>query len=155
MVSQRDRRRLAEAVRHLADGQITNDQFDENAFFRSEDAAVCEIRLAAWGLYSDNRTYRLRGGDRLPGETRRSVARCILFLHGSLEFEWPREFWWQRGVVLLMLNCLTLGRAGKVFQRQYSNAGNFNMWPFIRKVDYEAALRNPTFLSPSSGASAI
>jgi hypothetical protein len=147
MVIQRDRRRLAEAMRHLAAGQITNDEFEERGFFRSEDPAVREIQSAAWQLYSDNRSYRLQGKHRLSDESRTAVARCVLFLDSPLEFEWPLGTWRQGGILYFVLNCITVGFSGKLLLRQYSEAGDFGVWPFIRTADYETALRSPRLLN--------
>jgi hypothetical protein len=54
MMDPQDRRRLAEAMRHLADGLLTNDEFEERGLFRSEDDAVREIQWAAWGSMRSN-----------------------------------------------------------------------------------------------------
>src|SRR5688572_24364031 len=84
-----NREKLAEAPRHLATGQISNDEYEERTELRSSDIAVREIWRAAWGLYSDVRTHRLTGKDALTADTKEAVARCILFLHSDLPWEWP------------------------------------------------------------------
>ncbi|HEV2852179.1 MAG TPA: hypothetical protein VHC97_05175 [Thermoanaerobaculia bacterium] len=62
---------MAEALRHLAAGQISNDEFVERLESAGRDVAVTEIhRNGAWYLYDDTREHRLTGRQRLGGEAR-------------------------------------------------------------------------------------
>ena len=89
MIDQRARNRMAELVRHLVAGLITNDEF-EDRLPASSDPAIHELfYLGVWTLYSDLSDYRLTGADAIGGEERHEVARYILFLKAGLEYRWP------------------------------------------------------------------
>ncbi len=147
MIDRAARDRFAEALRHLVSGQITNDEFEDRLLLRSNDPAVKAVFWnAAWLLYDDLKEYRLVGRYRLPRETRRATARWILFLKSDLPYEWTRGLWLFRfpGYVV---NLVTLGIAGAIAARRVKRSGDFEVWPFKRRADYEAALRLPTCLA--------
>ena len=146
MTDKRDREKLAEALRHLATGQISNREYEDRTEFRSSDIAVREIWRAAWGMYSDVRTYRLTGKDALTADTKEAVARCILFLHSDLPWEWPtRSF--SEILLFAVAGLCTFGLLARRDRRRYRAAGDFAVWPFFRRSDYEAALRAPRLLN--------
>ena len=79
------RRILAEAVRALASGQITNDTFEDRLPVGSHDPAVHEVfQNGAWYLYGDVDEHRLAGPDKLTRAAKSEVARWILFLETDL-----------------------------------------------------------------------
>jgi hypothetical protein len=144
MIDRPSRRAVGELLRHLAAGQITNDQFAERLPRRSDDVAIAEIRHQAWFLYSDLREYRFTGKDRLSDEHRRDVARWILFLQSDLEYEWPRMSA-PLSALLFVANLVTLGWAGRAVVRRFKQHGAFDVWPFISRSEYEAALSEPKY----------
>lgn len=147
MIDRRTRNQLAEQLRRLASGGISNDEF-EDALPVSKDPAVREIRRAAWMLYSDLREHRLRGRDALPQDARRAVARWIIFLHSDLAYEWPphRCIGFRR----LIAAVVSFGQIPRYFDRQYKAAGDFEAWPFIRSADFARASRMPWLLASCS-----
>ena len=145
MTDKRDREKLAEALRHLATGQISNRVYEDRTECRSSDVAVREIWRAAWGMYSDLRTHRLTGKDALTADTKEAVARCILFLHSDLPWEWPTRSFAQM-LLFAVTNLCTLGLLTRRDERRYRDAGEFSVWPFFRRSDYEAALLTPKLL---------
>lgn len=145
MIDRESRRTVCELLRHLAAGQISNDQFEDRLPGRSDDPAIFEIRHQAWLLYSDLREYRFVGKNRLSAEHRRAIARWILFLQSDLEYEWPRPAWYVYPLFVLG-NLFTLGLLGQVFTRRFKRCGDFDVWPFIRRSDYERPLREPKYL---------
>ena len=55
IVDRQSRRRLAELLRHLATGLITNDEFDDRRPRGSKDLALRQVFAeGAWFLYSDS-----------------------------------------------------------------------------------------------------
>lgn len=84
------RDRLALALRQLASGLITNDQFDGEAFgmfsHRTDDPALAELSTYGWLHYSDLSTYRLKGRHALSREERTSIARAVLFLKTDQDY---------------------------------------------------------------------
>ena len=142
------RRRLAEGLRRLAAGRITNVDF-ENRYARtqrSQDRSIGEIFGAAWHLYSDLETYRLIGRHRLDRKTRRDVARCIVFLHSNRPYEWPITRLWVN-LACLPVHILTLGLSARIQNRRWRNSGDFEVWPFHRSSDYRSAIRTPVYLN--------
>src|SRR3954463_10255868 len=107
MIDREARNILAESLRHLASGQITNDQFDDAVWIESDDAAVNAVKGAAWYLYSDLREHRLMGSDALSESDRRNVAQFIMFLYTDLEYEWPH--YPLEGLIGLLSNILSFG----------------------------------------------
>jgi hypothetical protein len=147
MVSRTERDALALAIRRLASGRTTNDDFDDQYPARSQDPAVTAVSWAGWSLYSDNRNYRLKGRNSLSAETMQAVARCVLFLHSGHEYEWPAEP--KRGFLGVVVAFLSWGW---VDTRKWSGwpewkaAGDFTVWPFLREADFEKARQHPRYL---------
>lgn len=147
MIDRESRTQLAELVRHLVAGRITNDEFEDRLSLHSADPAVWEIfSSGAWCLYSDNREYRLTGKYRLSKETRREVAKWILFLKTDFEYEWPRlgRF---RSLLLLLGNLFTVGLFSVVYRRYFRRFGDWEVWPFLRRSDYDSALKQPPYFT--------
>ena len=149
MIDHEARRRVSELLRHLVSGQITNDAFEDALPEGSGDRAVQEISSEAWYLYSDLWEHRLVGKERLSREARTHVARTILFLKSPLEYEWP-EWPFRSRMVSSMLRVLTLGALGRGARVRYEKAGDIEVWPFLRRADYDAALKTPPYLSGRS-----
>jgi hypothetical protein len=190
MVDRKARDKLAEALRHLISGQLTNDEFDAAYPGSCEDPAVLAVWESASCLYSssDLFAYRLRGRYKVSPEVRRASARAVVFLHSSLEYEWPAwggsiPFWglFTPGFYgLLGLPLLLVAGAAAVVrewpsaalfgaaaagmlapavhwaatyrsraeeERRFNASGEVDLWPFIGREDYEAALRNPRFFT--------
>ncbi len=146
----RDRRdALAQLLRQLCSGCLTNDQFEDAAGdllskpHARTDPAIQAIIKQAWYLYSDLREYQLRGKDALPPSVKREVARWIIFLHSDIEYEWTVSailLNLQRWVIRLKRRFIH-GKAKTIMRRDPS------IWPFARRDDYDQSLGSPRFLS--------
>lgn len=142
MIDRQARKELAEALRALASGLISNDEF-ERRIPDSTDPAIRHLFAdGAWRLYSDLREYRLKGKHRLDSSTKAAVARWVLFLKTDQPFEWPQPRP-LTALALLCANLITLGFAARHFQRRYRTAGDWSVWPFISRAAYEHALTSP------------
>jgi hypothetical protein len=136
---------LAELIHQLAAGRISNDQFEEH-LPRSNDPAIYEVFWnGAWCLYDDLSEHRLIGPHRVPKDVRSDVARWVLFLKSSLEYEWP-PFPPRPRLLYLLTNVATLGFYGRWYLDRWRTAGETSCWPFIRSSDLDAALKNPPYL---------
>lgn len=152
MIDRAGRDRLAECIHQLAAGVVTNHEFENKGEFKSADEA---IRAVFWGgpwlLYDDFPNYRLRGNRRLNPAVRKEAARWVLFLKSDLPYEWPVN---RRGVLSAVLhavaNLVTLGLVARRAQRNFERGGDITIWPFLRRTDYEAALRRPPYLNGPS-----
>jgi hypothetical protein len=81
-----ERRGYARLLREFCRGAITNDQY-EDAFDRHnwKYTAIWGIHAGLiWYLYDDFHEHQLRGAHRLDRQTRRQVARALLFLDTDL-----------------------------------------------------------------------
>ena len=147
MIDRESRTQLAELTRHLVAGRITNDEFEDRISLNSADPAVWEIFLSGpWYLYSDNREYRLTVKYRLLKGTRHDVARWILFLKTDFEYEWPQlgRF---RSLLLLLGNLFSVGLLSVVYRRYSRRFGDSEVWPFLRRSDYDSALKQPPYFT--------
>jgi len=153
MIDRNARNRLAEGIRHLAAGTITNVEFEERALSSSTDPAVHAVFVGGpWFLYHDLMRYRLKGAHRLSPAVRREAARWVLFLKSDLPYEWPVE---RRGIVgslvWVVLNLFTVGFFARSSQRRFAQPGDIAVWPFVRPSDYEVTLtRLPYLAKPSN-----
>lgn len=145
MIDRQNRKKLSEMLRHLVSGQITNDQFEDNAPKKSQDRAIWAIRHQAWFLYSDLEEYKLKGKHAVSPKDKGIVARWLLFLKTDFEYEWPThpgETAWG-----MVLSLLSLGLIPRIFWvNKWIYSGNFENWPFIRVKDLKRAKRAPRLL---------
>ncbi len=61
MIDRPGRAALADHLRRLASGRLTNAEFDSVRLDHSDDEALVAIGDAGWSLYDDFFVYRLRG----------------------------------------------------------------------------------------------
>lgn len=148
MVDRDARNKLAEALRHLVSGRITNDDFEEAVALRTDDTAFHAIKEEVWQLYSDLREHRLVGSDAVSKYDRRIVAQFILFLHSDLEYEWPQppSDGFLKPFARALRRLLSFAPNPRRVDDEWKAAGDFDVWPFIRRKDYEEALSNPKLL---------
>lgn len=140
------RKKLAESLRHLVSGMITNYEFEDGEA-SSRDEAVVAISEQAWLLYRDFPEHRLKGNWRVPDEARPIIAHWILFLHSDLPYEWP--VWrltgphiWGRS----LRGWFTLGQSVREERAKFEASGDYDVWPFFRREDFEHAQTEPVLL---------
>jgi hypothetical protein len=134
MVDREGRDIGASVLRDFIDGEITNEVF-ASRFPKSSDPAVRAVFYFAWGQYSDLRVHMLTGRDTPTPERHAILERCASFLRTDLEFEWPvpkPSIW--KGIS----QAVGLGRLFRASEEKYRSKGDFEVWPFLRKTDYES-----------------
>ena len=147
MIDRRNRNQMAQAVRALASGLITNDEFDDERMPHpvGNDPAIHEIYWkGVWPLYSDMQCYKLRGKDALDAEQKSWLARCVLFLKTDLPYEWP-VLTRKQSLLLFIKNAASLGKANRKHIESLRRAGDLSVWPFLRKSDFGNALKSPKY----------
>jgi hypothetical protein len=137
MIDRKGRDRLALALRRYLIGRITNDDLEETEIDQ-RDLGVVAVKQASWHLYSDNCNHRAVGRHAISPETRRQVARWIVFLCSDQEYLWP-EYRLDVG--------FRLGRKWRAFKQ----AGDPAMWPFLDQAGLDAARRAPRFFAYRRG----
>lgn len=143
----------------------------------SNDAALCAVWRNVWCLYDDFRTERLRGEWAISAETRKWIAYSILFLNSDVEYCWPpfrqkiKYRFAGAAVATVDFFLAPLGffvvdvfhlqnrwehsmqpfheRQWKKRQQFMAQVGDPEFWPFLRREEYEAALKRPKFLRAS------
>jgi hypothetical protein len=137
LIARANRDVAAIVLRQLADGEITNEEFMKK--FPSgcdEDPALQAVFMFAWGQFSDHRVYALTGSAAPLPERLAIFERCYSFLKSDFEFEWPVS---KPMAGKVLLGIITLGRAFRGFDEEYKSKGDFEVWPFLRAIDCEAA----------------
>ena len=148
MIDEAARQEFSQALRALAVGNISNDEFEDVRLPRtntSDPAIEALYKNGAWCLYSDLHEHKLSGRYALSAESKRHVARWVLFLRSGLPYEWPQLRGW-RYILFLLANAATLGLANRAYQRKVSRSGDADVWPFRTREDYVAALSRPPYL---------
>jgi hypothetical protein len=142
------RSNLAEAVRALVAGRITNDEFEDRVP-RSADPAVDAVFLTGiWPLYSDLYRHRLVGSHKLSPDARRLAARCVLFLKSRQPYAWPL-LGGLATIGVALLNLLTIGIFGAYVRQQFASHGDIEVWPFHSRSEYVRACLSPPYLHGS------
>lgn len=175
MIDRERRKKLAMHLRHLSTGQISNDEFEERVmedvsygwlpeqYYRSEESKADDkiIRQAleySWCLYNDTYNHKLTGGHKLSEAQIKEIAKCILFLHSDLEYDWTFVDMTNPLIRFsfndMLKSILTFGKHYKDLNLKreeefelMKKSGDFEYWPFKTKLDYEIQLKQQPFLS--------
>ncbi len=137
MVDRHARDIAAEALREFMEGSISNREYERRFPRSKEDPALWGIYSWLWFCYSDTREHTLTGKDALTDEGRALIGRCLLFLKSDLEFQWPPtklHLWYP------LLRLIGLGRVVNRQIEKKMSIGDVEVWPFLRKADYEGAI---------------
>jgi hypothetical protein len=70
---------------------------------------------------------------------RRTVARCVLFLHSSEPYEWLERTKWDEFRALLLLQA-------------WHRGGDTRVWPFVSREQLARLTARPAFGRPHDGA---
>ena len=143
-VDVKTRKQVAELLRHLVAGLISNDEFEDRLPRLNDVASRRVFWEGAWALYDDLHEHGLIGKRRLDRGARDEVARWIMFLETDLPYEWPVLPVWLR-ILLVPLHLLTFGGTSHLVRRYVSRGGDPDVWPFRRRDDYERVLRQPPY----------
>ncbi|RYE50933.1 MAG: hypothetical protein EOP48_19005 [Sphingobacteriales bacterium] len=175
MIDHARRVKLAFYLRQLSVGQFSNDEFEgavmeeitdgwlpeqyhRSKCVPSEDPILLPMLELCWGLYDDTRNHKLTKSDALSGDALKVVARCILFLHSKLKYEW--SYFDTNNPLLkfslsdIIYSILTLGHhyrdkreAQLVSYYEWQKLGDYDVWPFFRTADFKMQLNQQPFLS--------
>lgn len=146
---------MAEALRQLASGLITNDAFEDRYAALPRCDEIDELYWFAWGFYNDTHAHRLRGRNRLSKLQRQVFARCVLFLRSGLPYQYDRKAKWlwarQGGCGIDFWTCLLLLCSPRLAEAMSARAErqercrgegdtvDDRIWPFRSRADLELA----------------
>lgn len=122
------------ALRDFLEGRITNEEFVKR-FPKCNDRALSAVFYFVWGQFSDLRAHTLTGRDSPQPERRIILERCYLFLTTDLQLEWPVP---KPSIAKGVLSMIGLGRWYRSAEEEYKSKGDFAVWPFYRRSDYDA-----------------
>jgi len=156
MIDREGRDRLALALRRYVVGRITSDDL-ENVETDWRDRGARAVHGMSYNLYSDDWGHYAVENHAIDPTTRREIVRWIVFLHSDQEYLWPeyrfdRVDWlsWFRPNEWLRLAGFRMRANSKI--SQLLEAGDGDVWPFLKKQDYIRALAAPRFLAGDSKA---
>lgn len=137
MVNRHARDVAARALQEFTDGSLSNRDYERRFPKSKADPALWGIYSQLWFCYSDTSEHTMTGKHALTDEGRAFIKRCLLFLKSDLEFQWPSPR------LRLWYPVLRLIGFGRVLNRQIEkqmSKGDADVWPFLKKTDYEEAL---------------
>ncbi|QDU58591.1 hypothetical protein Pan181_48300 [Aeoliella mucimassa] len=96
MIDRPLRDQLAQELRQLVTGKLSNDDFDDSyydAYRQSSDPAVREVAQFGWSLYSSDVLwpYSLKGWHKVSEATRQRAAHAVLFLRTDLKYVYREQ----------------------------------------------------------------
>lgn len=144
MIDRSARELAAEQVRHFINGGTTNFEF-ECSEPDTEDEAVLAIYDTLWLFYDDLKEHKLVGEQAIPKNTKKIMARWLMFLYSGQEYEWPSISY--PGVRPLQHGFISKILGGPEKEAKFMQHGNYDLWPFISEEAYLNAKQNPTLLS--------
>lgn len=75
---------------------------------------------------------------------KQKIARIMLFLYSDLEYEWPKHP--LTGLKRFATTVFSFGLLPRYFDKRWKSSGDFEIWPFIRRSDFERCKDNPDLL---------
>ena len=111
----------------------------------------------SWQFYDDMKRHYAVNACGLDKAEKRYLTRLIAFLYTDKEYLWPEHSFFEAepaGLVgafcSAICNFLTLGRAEKNYRirwLKFTEAGDFSVWPFFSRAEFNKAITNPRLLS--------
>ena len=143
MIDREARDKAAEILRQFISGQITNFAFEEK-MPQSRDSAILAIEDSMWCFYDDFKKHKMKGKWKLPEETKKEMARWVMFLYSNEEYKWPNYSY--AGVLPLRHGWFSKLRGKPRKEKEFMQFGEYEVWPFLNKESYESALQNSKLL---------
>ena len=155
-------------LRRYMSGKISNDELEKE--WPKANKELAEIfKHGVWHIYSDLERHFNTGRHKLSKDGKTEVARWILFLQSDQTYTWPTTNWrdnWPFLIVALLVGLIGLRwgggwatisilpgifvavfitrlTSGKTFRRR----GDWEVWPFRTRADFEEAKRHPKYLT--------
>ena len=175
MVDNNRRKKLALHLRHLSTGQISNNQFEKRItkdvtygwlpeqYYRAKESKTDDpifrpILEFSWCLYNDTYNHKLTGKHKLSNEQTKEIARFILFLNSDLEYDWTYVDITNPVIRFsftdILKSIISFGQHYRDLNLKreeefelMKKAGDFELWPFKTRIQYEEQLKRQPFLN--------
>jgi len=140
------RKKAAEVVRHFISGRMTNFDFEKN-MPATADLAVRAIEESLWLVYDDFEKHKLDAEWALPSCTKSQMVRWVMFLHTDEEYHWPTFSYPGLRPLKHVFVSRLLNKPRR--EHEFMSSGEYDVWPFISKEQFEHAKQNPVLLAAS------
>jgi len=149
MIDRVARKQAAETLRHFVSGQITNDEFIRRYPYSKRDPVIWALDDTVWCLYDDISTHKLTGEYAPTREFRKQAARWLMFLYSDEEYLWPMigRPGFRSSSESLWLSWIFGFGQGRL--KKFMASGDFEVWPFLRREDFERARKNAVLMTVS------
>jgi hypothetical protein len=147
MIDRANRSLASKLVRQFRDGEINSDDL-ESDWPRSDDKALRAVESMVWAFYDDHYPRRMIGRNAATPDEHEALTRYAAFLDSDLPYEWPRPNFYRIGG-LGPLKWITLGllwpldwwirRRNSRLEAELRAVGDFDVWPFLRREDFDNA----------------
>lgn len=147
MICRQSRDRLALALRRYVAGRLSNDELD-CIHVDWRDRGAVAVKQMAWTMYDDTKNHYATGRYAIARDSKRTVARWIVFLHSDQEYLWPNYSLAQ--IINWPLNLITFGeweRRKRVRLDEFKQAGDWAAWPFVARADLTKSFSSPRYLA--------
>lgn len=147
MIDRQARDALAQQIRRFVEGFSDNMEFDDAALkIKTRDRGVIEIYAGMWQTYDDFMRHKLAGRFALTEEQTATVKRAIVFLNSDYEYTWPKwPIFYKITRPFLLL--VSWGYLSERLDRYFDGNGDYDVWPFFSRKNYELALKSPRYLA--------
>lgn len=141
------RRKHALLLRRLVAGRISNDEYEDGLADDFDEGSNSVFFEGGWHLYSDTKEYCLEGRHKLDRESKRKVARWIMFLRSSADYIWPIAPSFLR--VRRLLYSISRGKWCADSLHKYDSLmarADAVFWPFFNQDQFRKELDSPSYL---------
>ena len=149
MIDRKARNEAADTIRHYVCGTITNREFERRYPASKTDPIIRALDDSLWASYEDISAHRLVGENAVPKDLKDRVARWLVFLYSDFEYQWPRISHaafrdlpadsWLGNMVRRLL-------AWEERSTAFMAYGDYDVWPFLRREEFQDALKKPALL---------
>ena len=137
MINKEARRAAATILEKISSERLTNYQLEDDWPAKSADRIVDELPDIIWCNYDDTPEQLLTPGHF--GESGHDfINRIILFLKSDQEYRWPE---WNPPSFRTFFRRLFRLQTADHERELFAQHGDFNVWPFLRKEDFEESKR--------------
>ena len=149
MIDRNARNLAAQTIRHYVCGVITNREYEQRYPRSKVDPIICTLDDSLWAIYEDIGTHKLTGKSALSSDLKKRIAQWLLFLYSDCEYRWPkvsdagfRDLPASSRLGQFIRTVFGYEEKSLAFMRR----GDYAVWPFFTREEYETAIKHPSLL---------